>query len=63
MDELWTAEEVAQYLKVCPRQVAERYALRPGFPKPVKLPSGTGARAHKRWPRSEILKWVESLRR
>ena len=62
MDELWTAQQVGAYLQVSARQVAERYAFTPGFPKAVRLPSLTGARAIKRWPRSEILKWVERLR-
>lgn len=49
--ELWTAEQIAQYLGVSTRQVAERYAHDTTFPKPVRFPGGTT----RRWVKSEIL--------
>lgn len=47
---LWTAEQVADYLGVGKRQVAERYSFEPGFPKAVRLPGSA-----RRWVKSEIL--------
>jgi len=57
----WRAQDIADYLNVCKRQVAERYAMLPDFPKPIRLPSQKG-RGLYRWKKSEIIEWVESLR-
>ena len=60
-DKLLTAEEVAEYLGVATRQVAERYAFMPDFPKAIRLPSPKG-QGLKRWDFADIKKWVESLK-
>ena len=39
---LWSAEEVANYLKVAERTVSESYALRRGFPAAIVLSQGKG---------------------
>ena len=60
--DLWGAKQIAAYLKVTPRQVLERYALLPGFPRAIRLPSISGKRgAPPRWKAWEIIKWVESF--
>lgn len=56
---LWTAKDVAVYLKVTPRQVLERYAAMPGFPKAIRLPSPSGGLGHPRWKAKEIIAWTE----
>lgn len=33
--DLWSHAEIAAYLKVDPRQVGDRYALLPGFPRAI----------------------------
>jgi predicted DNA-binding transcriptional regulator AlpA len=55
---LWDAEDIAAHIKVSPRTVAEKYAPRPGFPRPVHPGGG-----HARWYAHEILDWVESTRK
>jgi hypothetical protein len=56
--DLWRAREVAAYLKVTPRHVLERYAIMPGFPAPIRLPSPSGI-GHPRWKAKEIIAWTE----
>jgi predicted DNA-binding transcriptional regulator AlpA len=55
-DDIWTAKEIAQYLKVCPRYVAEKLSKQHGFP--ARLAVGRG-----RWLREEIIQWVYQNRR
>jgi predicted DNA-binding transcriptional regulator AlpA len=57
MDKLLTPEDVASILQVPKRQVTDRYAHRPDFPKPVVLPGGR----FKRWRREDIAAWIEGL--
>ena len=54
---LWSAEEVANYLKVAERTISESYALRRGFPAAIVLSQGKG-RAHRRWKAKEIIAWA-----
>ncbi|MHB1702094.1 MAG: helix-turn-helix transcriptional regulator [Acidobacteriaceae bacterium] len=60
--ELWSAKEIAAYLKVGPRQVSERYALMPGFPKAIRLPTVAGVRGTSRWRAAEVIEWTTSHR-
>ena len=57
--DLWSAREIAAYLKVSPRQVTERYAPLLDFPRPIRLPANKG-NGHARWKASEIITWAES---
>ena len=50
---LWTAADVGAYCDVSARTVAERWAPRPDFPRPVRVAGG-----HARWYASEIVDWV-----
>ena len=59
-DELLVASEIAAMLKVAPRQVSERYSMRPDFPKPIRLPSDKG-QGLKRWKRKDIMEWINTL--
>jgi predicted DNA-binding transcriptional regulator AlpA len=56
--QLWSAQDIAAYLGVSPRTVAERYAPRPDFPAPIRLPS-TGQAGLKRWKAAEVMTWAE----
>ncbi|WP_141202414.1 hypothetical protein [Thiomonas delicata] len=60
--ELWSAKEIAAYLKVGPRQVSERYALMPGFPKTIRLPTVAGVRGTPRWSAAEVIQWATNHR-
>ncbi|OBS07921.1 helix-turn-helix transcriptional regulator [Acidihalobacter prosperus] len=69
--DLWGPDEVAAYLKVGRRQVAERYAALPGFPAPIRIPPAqtkaataqTGKpRGLLRWKAVEIIAWAEAHR-
>lgn len=59
--QLWSADDAAAYLGVSKRTVAERYAVRPDFPRPIRLPS-TGTRGLLRWKAAEVMKWAEARR-
>lgn len=59
--DLWDAERIAAYLKVSARQVSERYACRPDFPRPICLPTSTGAHQIRRWKAPEVIAWAEAL--
>jgi predicted DNA-binding transcriptional regulator AlpA len=52
--------DVGAMLKVCPRQVTDRYAKSPGFPAPVSLPTASGGRSQPRWQRADIVAWIAS---
>jgi prophage regulatory protein len=56
--QLWSAQDIAAYLGVSPRTVAERYAPLPDFPTPIRLPS-TGQVGLKRWKASAVMQWAE----
>ncbi len=58
--DLWDAERIAAYLKVSPRQVAERYACRPDFPRPICLPTPSGSNQIRRWKAAEVIAWAEA---
>lgn len=58
-EELYTASDIAKILRVSTRQVAERYAYAPGFPRPIRLPSQKG-QGMMRWIASEITDWIQS---
>jgi hypothetical protein len=55
--DLWSATEIGAYLKRDSRQVLERYAPLPGFPKAIRLPS-PGGRGQPLWKAIEIIEWA-----
>jgi hypothetical protein len=57
--ELWTADDIAEYLRMNSRQVKERVVPVPGFPQAIWIPSTTGRRGQPRWKRSEVIDWAE----
>jgi predicted DNA-binding transcriptional regulator AlpA len=52
------AQTIAQYLKVTPKHVLQRYAPLPDFPQPIRLPSAKGT-GQLRWKAKEIIGWAE----
>lgn len=57
--DLWDAATIAAFLKVSPKQVTDRYAPLPDFPKAIRLPSVTASKGHPRWKAMEIIAWSE----
>lgn len=58
--ELWSHAEIALYLKVSARQVAERYAPLPGFPAAYRIPTRGPGRGYPRYKATEVIAWAES---
>lgn len=57
--DLWDAATIGAYLKMSPRQVTERYAPLPDFPKAIRLPSPGSGKGHPRWKATEVIAWAE----
>lgn len=56
--DVWTSQQIADYLKCSPRHAIERYACLPDFPRAIRLPSA-GGRSRPRWYADEVIAWVE----
>lgn len=52
------AAGIGTLLSLSSRQVRERLALRPDFPRPLRI-AGVG---HPRWREDEVLEWAERER-
>jgi len=60
--DLWSAAEIAAWLKVGTDQVLERYAPLPDFPKAIRLPTPDGGRGRPRWKAAEVIAWAEKYK-
>jgi hypothetical protein len=60
--ELWDLEMIGLYLRRSSSVVRERFACLPDFPKPIRLPSDQGNRAHPLWKAVEVIAWTEAHR-
>ncbi|TXF09821.1 helix-turn-helix transcriptional regulator [Pelomicrobium methylotrophicum] len=60
--DLWSADEIAAYLKVCRRYVIDRYSKLPDFPPAIRLPSAGGRSGHPRWRASDVIAWAEKYK-
>lgn len=60
-DELWTAEDIASYLKLAVDTTERRVVTRPDFPAPLQ-PCLTGKKAAKRWFAGEVIEWARRNR-
>lgn len=56
-DDLWAADEIADYMKLSKKSVQNKVLDEPTFPKSIPLPTGG-----RRWLAKEIRKWVEKRR-
>lgn len=62
-DELWTFDDIAQYLKLSQYTVERRAVVRSGFPEALQpCASGKGSKAVKRWFAGEVIKWARQNR-
>lgn len=57
-DELWRAEEIANYLKVSKKTVQNRVLKSDGFPPPRLLPFISNKNPIKRWVPKEVIAWA-----
>ncbi|PRE90143.1 hypothetical protein [Burkholderia gladioli] len=57
---LWSTKEIGEYLQRPAQSVRERIVVLPGFPAPIRLPSGENGRSFPRWKATEVIAWVES---
>ena len=60
-DELWTADDIASYLKLATDTTERRVVTRPDFPPPLQ-PCQTGKKAAKRWFAVEVTGWARQNR-
>ena len=57
--EIWTANDIAAWLKYSRRHVAERLIFERGFPAPIR----DGKGVHRRWLKDDIIEWATKLKR
>ena len=55
--EMWNAEDIAFHMRVGKRQVLERYAPTPEFPKSTRVKLAGGGRGQPLWEPEEVRKW------
>jgi len=53
-DQMWTAEQIGNYMKLSAFTVSQKVVTRPGFPAPC-LPTGST----KRWFAGEVIQWAK----
>ena len=53
--DLWSADEVAAYLKMATDYVRKHVVCLPDFPAAIRLP--TSRRSHPRWRAIEVIEW------
>jgi hypothetical protein len=56
--DLWGSAEIGAYLKCGARQVIDRYAPLPDFPKAIRLPTSSGGQGQPRWHAVEVIAWA-----
>ena len=58
-ERLWSARTIGDYMEVSERQVVNRYAPHPDFPKAIRVPLIGGGRGQPRWKAGEVKAWWE----
>lgn len=61
--DLWSATEIAAYLKRDRRTTAEKLVYLPGFPAAIRLPSTGTKKAHPLWKARDVIAWAEKFQR
>lgn len=56
-NELWDADDIAIFIRLNKKTIQNHYLDRPGFPKPIILPTGG-----RRWYADEVKAWAARLR-
>ncbi|TCP73545.1 hypothetical protein EC849_11680 [Pseudomonas putida] len=60
-DQLWTTQDIADYLKLAQYTVERRVVVQETFPESMQ-PCATGERASKRWFAGEVISWSRQNR-
>lgn len=60
--DLWDASRIGEFLKVGSRQVLERYAPLPNFPRAIRLPTPSGGKGQPLWKAVEVIAWAEKFK-
>ncbi|MEE1880970.1 hypothetical protein V0R55_12430 [Pseudomonas soli] len=60
-DQLWTTQDIADYLKLAQYTVERRVVVQASFPDSTQ-PCATGERASKRWFAGEVITWTRQNR-
>ena len=58
--DLWSGDEVAQFLKRDRRTAMERIVVLPSFPRAIRLPTVPGGKGQPLWKASEVIAWADS---
>ncbi|KWS20857.1 hypothetical protein AL062_02770 [Pseudomonas syringae pv. syringae] len=62
-DELWTFDDIANYLKLSQYTVERRVVVQAGFPEALQpCATSKGSKAVKRWFAGEVIKWARQNR-
>lgn len=60
--DLWDSARIGEFLKVGSRQVLERYAPLPNFPRAIRLPTPQGGNGQPLWKAVEVIAWAEKFK-
>lgn len=59
--DLWTAKEIAAYLKRSDAVVRDRITALPSFPQAIRLPSGNGkGKGQPLWEAMDVIRWARA---
>ena len=57
-DDLWTADDIAAYLKVSPKTIYAKVVNSPNFPAPLRPLSVGNSKGDRRWQAKEVKMWA-----
>lgn len=57
---LWDLAEVAAYLHRSEQHTRQWVISQPGFPRPIRIPSGKSERGRPLWRSKDVIAWAES---
>jgi predicted DNA-binding transcriptional regulator AlpA len=52
-NDLWDADDISIFVRLSKKTVQNHYLEKPGFPKPIVLPTGG-----RRWVAAEVKTWI-----
>ncbi|WP_157234612.1 hypothetical protein WKI13_02160 [Teredinibacter turnerae] len=60
-NELWSAQDIARYVRLSTSSVQSRVICRKDFPRAVRIPTDNGL-GGRRWYASEVREWIRRNR-
>ena len=61
-DPMWSVADIANFMGMSKKSVADRIVVKPDFPVSIRIPYGKGSRTGKRWYPHEVQKWISRHR-